>query len=215
MFGLLPHTTFNKKYFKQFYLNIGFFLLLTLFVKNFVLSKPSIIFCKSRSFRDSLTASHFDSLEGPKSTSGTYPCGSCAYCTNLDKRSSVTLPDGTTWTSHHYVNCTSRGIVYLLNCPSGAFYVGITRREYHKSIHDHVYATSIGYYKFSIGKHIALAHNYASVHLTFVTLVHIPPNPRGGDWKQTLLQAEARWIFRLKALTPPGLNESLGYKPFL
>lgn len=76
-------------------------------------------------------------------------------------------------------------------------------------------AGSIGYYKSAIGKHIAFAHNYARTHITFVPLTHIPPNPRGGDWEQSLLRAEARWIHRLKALVPPGLNESLSFKPFL
>lgn len=111
----------------------------------------------------------------PKPTNGTFPCGACAYCVNLDTRSSVPLPDGTTWTSQHYVDCTTRGIVYLLSCPCGAFYVGITTCEFHRRIYD-VCAASIVYYKSPIRKHIALVHGYAKVHLTFVPLSHIPPN---------------------------------------
>lgn len=171
-------------------------------IKNVVSSNPSITFQRSRSFRDSVTSSHFDLRDNLEAQPGTFPCGSCAYCNNLDTRSSVLLPDGTTWTSRHHVDCTSRGIVYLLDCPCGAFYVGITRREFHRPIYDHVYAASIGYYKSPIGRHVALVQNYSSVHLTLIPLTHIRPNPRGGDWERMLLRAEARWIFRLKVLTP-------------
>lgn len=78
-----------------------------------------------------------------------------------------------------------------------------------------MYAASIGYYKSPIGRHIALVHGYEKVHFTFIPLSHIPPSPRGGDWEKLLLLAEARWIYRLNALNPPGLNEALSFKPFL
>lgn len=110
------------------------------------------------------------------------------------------------------IGLITKGIIYLLDCPCGCFYVGLTRREFSKRIYDHVYTATIGYYKSPIGKHIALAHSYAKVHLTFVPLSHIPPSPRGGDWEKKLLRTEARWIFRLNA---PGLNEALSFKPFL
>lgn len=84
-----------------------------------------------------------------------------------------------------------------------------------RRIYDHVYAASIGYYKSAIGKHMALVHNYTPVQITFVPLMHIPQNPRGGDWQQSLLRADARWIYRLRALILPGLKESLSFKPFL
>lgn len=111
-------------------------------------------------------------------------CESCAYSTNLDTRLSVQLPDGTTWTSHHYVDCNTRGIVYLLICPCGAFYVGITRREFQRLMYDHVYAANIGYYKPPIGKHMALVHNYAPTHITLAPFDPHPPNPRGVIWNR-------------------------------
>lgn len=37
----------------------------------------------------------------------------------------------------------------------------------------------------------------------------------GGDWNRTLLQHKQRWIFHLDATSPPGLNGSLSFRPFL
>lgn len=150
-------TTFNGQHkdLKNILSKYWFLLTLDSMGRNFVPCNPSITFRKSRKsrlFRDSLTTSHLDLHDQPKPANGTFPCGACAYCANLDTRSPVSLPDNTTWTSWHFVDCTSRGIVYLLSCPCGAFYVGITRREFHKRIYDHVYAAAIGYYKSPIGK---------------------------------------------------------------
>lgn len=177
---------------------------------------PSVNFPKERSLRDNLTSSKFSKpLSNPDMPVGTFPCSSYSYCQHQDTRSVLILPDGTVWRRHPYIDCNSKGIVYLLNCPCGAFYVGITRREFHRRIYDHVYEADISYYKSPIGKHIAFVHNNATQHLTFVPLTYIPLNPRGGDWECQLLEAEARWIYRLKVLSPPGLNKSQSFGSFL
>lgn len=182
-------------------------------IKNYVSVKPSITFPRSRSFRD-LTSSHFDPVDNATNQLGTFKSGACAYCDNLDTRSSAKLPDGTTWHSR-----TLCGLFYqgdsVLNCACGAFYVGITRREFHGRIYHHVYLAFISYYKSPIGRHVTFGHNYKHVHLTFIPLTHIFLDPRGGDWERLLFQAEAWWIFKLKALTLLGLNDSLSFEPFL
>lgn len=71
--------------------------------------KPSITFPRSKSFRD-LTSSHFDPVDNATNQLGTFKCGACAYCDNLDTQSSAKLPGGTV---AHYVDCSTRGIVYL------------------------------------------------------------------------------------------------------
>lgn len=49
----------------------------------------------------------------------------------------------------------------------------------------------------------------------FFALENVPPNERGGDNDMILLQHEALWISDLAALRPPGLNDTLTFKPFL
>lgn len=178
-------TTINSQQheFKSILSRYWFLLTSNPVVANFVSKYPFLTFRRSRSFRDCLTTSHFDPSSTSDHTVGTFRCGSCAYCDNLDTRSMIQLPDGMTWTSRHHVDCNKRGIVYLLNCPCGAFYLGITPREFHRQMCDHVYAANIGYHKPAIGKHVASVHNYAHTHITFIPLMDIPPNPRGGDWE--------------------------------
>lgn len=133
----------------------------------------------------------------------------------LDCRTQAVLPRGTKWKSRHYVDCDTVGIIYLLQCTCVSYYVGKTKRNFKQRIKKHVYAASIGYFKTVIGRHIAFQHNYKFDGFSFLPLerVHIPP--RGGDWDNMILKTEARWIFRLGGHTPPGLNESLSFKPFL
>lgn len=142
--------------------------------------------------------SHFSekSNKDPCKYIGTFPCGTGEFCDALDRRLSVTLPQRVKWYCKHFVNCYTIGIVYLLQCPCGAFYVGKTRRPFKKRIHDHIYAGGIGYFKSPIGHHIAFSHNYQFDGFLFLPLetFHVPP--RGGDWDNTILCVEARWIFK-------------------
>lgn len=48
-----------------------------------------------------------------------------------------------------------------------------------------------------------------------MALDHVREDPRGGDFDKFVLQHETRWIHRLKALTPPGLNEEISFASFL
>lgn len=41
------------------------------------------------------------------------------------------------------------------------------------------------------------------------------PDGRGGYLKQKLSQLEARWIMKVDTLQPKGLNEVIGFAPFL
>lgn len=66
-----------------------------------------------------------------------------------------------------------------------------------------------------LGRHTRIVHNGRFPKITFLILDCIHPNPRGGDWNKSLLQIELRWIHRLKATQPPGLNEAICFKPFL
>lgn len=141
--------------------------------------------------------SHFNDPGAVNLVAGTFPCGSCNYCQNLDTLTSLTLPDGSTWMSRHHVDCNSKGVVYLLNCTCGDFYVGITRHELHRCIYDHVYAASICYYKSPVGRHMAFVQNCKPEPLTYVHLTLVPPDPRGCDWERILLQKEVRWIYHL------------------
>lgn len=102
-----------------------------------------------------------------------------------------------------------------MTCTCGAYYVGKTKRPRAKMIMEHVNAAKAGFFKATIGKHMALDHNYQCGELTFPPLAVIPPNERGGDWDKVPLQKESSWIFKLQAHVHPGLNDCISYAPFL
>lgn len=146
---------------------------------------------------------------------GTFPCGLGDCCASLECRIMATLSGERKWKSRHFVDCDTIGIVCLLQCLCGAFYVGKTHRPFKRRIYNHKYAGSIGYLKSPLGRYIAFSHNYKFEGFRFLPLerIHIPS--RGVNWENIILRVETKWIFKLKAYIPPGLNESILYKPFL
>lgn len=145
----------------------------------------------------------------------TTPCGACEACRFLDVRNRVTLPNGQLWVQQRAASCHSSGLIYLLSCPCGDFYMGKTRRPFKSCILEHNTATTSGYFKTTIGRHFALKHDYVFSEVKFLPLTVLECHDRGGDWDPVLLQAEARWIFCLGADRAPGLNDSIFFAPFL
>lgn len=181
---------------------------------NYVTTKPSITFRRCACLRDNLVRSHYRSDLGDPIIKGTVPCGGCGACSSLDTHDRVKLPNGKSWTSRHLATCSTMG-VYLLQCPCHSFYVGKTSRTWRTRILEHLDSAKSGYYRTAIGRHVAITHNYNFQGFKFLPLAVIPPPERGGDWSKLLLQQESKWIFRLNATSPPGLNEGLSFAPFL
>lgn len=150
---------------------------------NYVTPSPSITYRRSTSLKDSLVSSHFinpaNSLSLPAIT--TTPCGNCNYCEFLDIRTKLTLPHGIKWGAKHNVTCTTMGIIYLLQCPSGAYYVGKTSRPFNIRISEHIKAAEAGFFKTIIGRHVAFDHNYQLPDLKFLPLTRLDTHDRGGD----------------------------------
>lgn len=66
-----------------------------------------------------------------------------------------------------------------------------------------------------LGRHGSLVHGGKFPRIKFLILDRVHSSPREGDWNKTLLQRELKWIYLLKATSPPGLNEAICFKPFL
>lgn len=146
---------------------------------------------------------------------GSFPCGNCSYCPLIKKEKIFSLPNGEIFSPVYFANCQTRGLVYLMLCECCAFYIGKTNQEFWHHITKHIYSMQIGNRYLPLGRHVVLRQNYKMPKVFFTALdrVHIPD--QDGDWNKTLLQREQRWIFRLRATTYPGLNESISFAPFL
>lgn len=128
----------------------------------------------------------------------------------------VTLYDGTNYRLKHYVNCKTPGIVYLMVCLCGCYYVGNTKRPFWLRVPDHIYMIlEIRIPTHQWKEHIVQYHKQNLRSMKFFYIGHLHSDIRGGDIDAHLLQIEARWINRLKALDPSGLNESPSFKSFL
>lgn len=66
-----------------------------------------------------------------------------------------------------------------------------------------------------VALHMRRAHPDNPFNIQFSVIESIKKNGRGGDIDRLLQQKESTWIYRLKSLSPQGLNDILSFRPFL
>lgn len=185
-------------------------------LKPHITEKPSIIYRRAKSLRDNLIKSEFKNKRGdPCKTKGTYKCGTCNYCQYMHTTKNVTLPNGCLFKPHHFANCRTPGVVYMLLCECGSFYIGKTIQEFWRRAYRHILSLQQCDPDLPLGRHATKMHGGKFPHITFLILDRVHQSGRGGDWNKRLLQCELRWIFDLNATSPPGLNEAMNFRPFL
>lgn len=153
------------------------------------------------SFKDKLVRSEFkeDSNRDHCKYKGTFMCGSCGYCKYMYTAKKPVLPNRQIFRSKIFSNCKTFGVVYVLICDCGCFY-----------IHNRKSASAKQFWNFRKGPIgtlgvcklatlICLLDNMwnwctraGSPKYNFSDRIH--SSPRGGDWKKTLLQMKLRWI---------------------
>lgn len=133
----------------------------------------------------------------------------------MNTQSGILLPNGLPFKPQHYANCKTVGVVYLLKCQCGRFYIGKTKLEFCKRARRHIASMLTANPELPLGRHVSGYHAGVCPRFQSVILDHIHPNMRGGEWNKLLLQREARWIMELNATHPPGLSTQLSYRPYL
>lgn len=137
----------------------------------------------------------------------------CNFCSYIQEGHQVELPNGQFWKIPHRVTCQTPGIVYMMTCQCGSFYIGKTKCPFFRRIRDHV--SGAKKLETLISRHLALYHNFDLNMIKFCALEHISLSKRGGTIDKYLLQRGSKWIYSLGATRAPGLNVCLGFKPFL
>lgn len=138
----------------------------------------------------------------------------CAYCQYMDTGSNNRLPNGQRYKPLHFVIYKTAGVVYLLTCPCGCFYIGETKLEFHKSAYRHVLSMKTCNPDLPLGRHLWDVQGKFP-NIKFLILDRVNPSGRGGDWDKILIQWETRWIVSLRDTSPPGLNESVSHLLYL
>lgn len=98
---------------------------------QFVPAKPLFTFRRATSIRDKIVNSEFKS-ESTKTHckyKGTFMCGTCKYCRFMCIQKNPTLPNGKTFYPKHFAHCKTIGVIYMLQCSCGCFYVRKTKLE--------------------------------------------------------------------------------------
>lgn len=141
---------------------------------------PEITYRRSRSIKDCLLHSHYHkSWDRQDESLGLFRCGSCDFCHLLLEGPSFTLPNGRTHFLRHHITCLTKGVIYIILCRCGAFYIGKTIMPLWKRVKDHVYYTTNGILNKAIGYHVAFEHNYDPHTFEIAVLDCIYDDPRG------------------------------------
>ena len=99
-----------------------------------------MVFRRANSLRDRLTQSHYVTEHAVRPTRrGTYQCGHCPRCPWVLEGEYFTLPNGEEFHPPFSANCGTKGVIYLMICNCGAFYIGKTFREFRQRMGDHLY----------------------------------------------------------------------------
>lgn len=185
-------------------------------VAKFVSPCPSVTYRKAASIGDFLVHSDFnknpDSIRiTPK---GLWKCGGCRACTCIQEGDHLLLPNGYEQHLKQHITCDTAGIVYIMVCICGCFYIEKTRRPFGKRIGDHLGDIRGGRVNRPVCRHEGLCHKFDIV-IKFYPLESIPMPLTEGDWDYLILHRETKWIVNLKETECPGLNDTLSFKSFL
>lgn len=181
-------------------------------LRKYVNTYPEIVFRRTNSLRDKLVFSHYTAYKpyAPKLPLGTSRCGNCTFCPWVLPGHQVLLPNGEVYYPKFSTTCNRQGVIYLMTCRCGAFYVGKTARQLRQRINDHLYYSGNGKMLTPISRHLDFYHRFDTTSVSFTALAVVPKNPRGDEWGKFILQKETLWIERLNATRAPA-----PYKPFL
>lgn len=153
-----------------------------------VSDQPQITFRRAPSLRDKLVHSEYKTRKHDHTKqTGTFICGNCNYCQYMDTRKNVNLPNGEKFKSKHFVNCRTAGVVYLLLCECGCYYVVKTKLELWWRIYWHIVSINKKDPGLPLGRHSHAVHRDRTPKVRFLALDHSHDNPRGGDSNKLLL----------------------------
>lgn len=163
-------------------------------LSQLLLERPLFTFRRATSVASRLVRSEFkgDSFAEHCKYKGTFMCGACGYCKFMYTIKNPTLPDGSTFRPKHFANCKTKGVVYMLQCECGCFYVGKTKLEFWHRAYRHIQSMQTCDPDLPLGRHTTLVHQGIFPKIKFLILDQVHPSPRGGDWNKDLLQLELR-----------------------
>ncbi|OCT85064.1 hypothetical protein XELAEV_18023227mg [Xenopus laevis] len=146
---------------------------------------------------------------------GCYKFGTCKACPWIRKATKIEgRSDMKEYFIKEFINCKTKGVIYIMSCECGKNYIGKTKRELSRRILEHV-GDVLHKRNTSVANHINEYHDGNTSAMKFTGVEHIQPTTRVGDINKKLLQCESRWIYWCQSKSPNGLNEGFTFAPFL
>lgn len=133
---------------------------------------------------------------------GFFKCGFCGVCKHakLDTRQ-FSGPHNTVHKIKHNINCTTRFVVYVLECTCHSRYVGSTIRPLKERISEHIRAINQQDVRYPMAIHIGSCPTQGThKRLQFFGIDVTHDSIRGGNRELRLRRQEAFWIMRLQTV---------------
>nr|XP_008123603.1 PREDICTED: uncharacterized protein LOC103282659 [Anolis carolinensis] len=177
---------------------------------------PIIAHKRSKNLKDILIHSDFKiSNKEPRNIiTGKFKCGHCDVCgltSNIKQFQHPSLPIKINL--KNYMTCSSENVIYVIRCPCDLLYIGMTSRSLKIRIQEHHSKIKRGSLDSTLYTHFQQkSHPYNS--FKFLALEKVCAAGYT-DIKTSLLRREAFWIYKLRTITPHGLNDKLDLTCFL
>lgn len=177
-------TTFSKEHkaLRKILQKHWHILLIDPTLNQFITKDPLITFKCTRSLRDRLVTSEYtEEFRGdPCKRWGTFTCGGCFKCQFINTDKNTILPNGKKYRPSHFANCCTCGVVYLLTCPCGCFYLGKMKLELSTRMGRHIKSMRTCNPDLPLGRHARDIHQGNFPKIKFLVLDRVHPNNRGG-----------------------------------
>lgn len=185
-------------------------------------SRPLLTARRATNLRDNLVHSEYTRptrrnwLTSLPLLRGMFQCGRCHICKFVDRTDMFANSDGTKqFNIHHFINCRSMRVIYMLTCPCGLIYVGKTKRQLRVRVGEHVQSILNKDDDRPLSLHFLEKHDGDPSGLKCKGIYKLNLPPRRGDFDKMLYQKEKMWIFMLKSMQPGGLNNECNLSVFL
>lgn len=122
---------------------------------------------------------------------GTFMCRACKYCRFMHTQKNPILPNGKMFYPKHFANCKTIGVIYMLKCSCGCFYIGKTKLEFQRRAYRHIRRMQVCNPDLPSGHHVFSVHSGIFPNVTFVILNQIHPSPGGGIGTKS----SSRWSY--------------------
>ena len=140
---------------------------------------------------------------------GHHPCGRCSVCHLTTTTKELDLGLQNSWHLRKFTNCDSTRVVYMITCPCGLKYIGMTSRKIKVRICEHRSNLRCKKNMTKMLNHF-LTFEHSVNELRWVVLEQLDASGHDG----LLYEKEQRWVYKLQT-HKTGLNDDIQFLHFL